>query len=199
MTAKLYFCVPSPLKKLVLALQSLKMSCFYFTFCSWSYKTTNKVSAWRNFSPATAKYVSGKRALRLCTLLAATSHFSVIIGQKMQLTGLENANNMRNATCADTQTSKKWPYCSFLYCDTGLMTTWNGHEKIYAERRNLIWQATAIKIWDCPLEHTLTKSTTACTNFFHKIAIIVAISFYGCMFFTLVCGVHISTTSVFGV
>ena len=63
MTAKLYFCVPSPLKKLVLALQSLKMSCFYFTFCSWSYKTTNKVSGWRNFSPATAKYVSGKRAL----------------------------------------------------------------------------------------------------------------------------------------
>ena len=63
MTAKLYFCVPSPLKKLVLALQSLKMSCFYFTFCSWSYKTTIKVSGWRNFSPATAKYVSGKRAL----------------------------------------------------------------------------------------------------------------------------------------
>ena len=63
MTAKLYFCVPSPLKKLVLALQSLKMSCFYFTFCSWSYKTTNKVSGWRNFSPATAKYVSGKRAI----------------------------------------------------------------------------------------------------------------------------------------
>ena len=63
MKAKLYFCVPSPLKKLVLALQSLKMSCFYFTFCSWSYKTTNKVSGWRNFSPATAKYVSGKRAL----------------------------------------------------------------------------------------------------------------------------------------
>ena len=64
MTAKLYFCVPSPLKKLVLALQSLKMSYFYFTFCSWSYKTTNKVSGWRNFSPATAKYVSGKRALK---------------------------------------------------------------------------------------------------------------------------------------
>ena len=63
MTAKLYFCVPSPLKKLVMALQSLKMSCFYFTFCSWSYKTTNKVSGWRNFSPATAKYVSGKRAV----------------------------------------------------------------------------------------------------------------------------------------
>ena len=68
MTAKLYFCVPSPLKKLVMALQSLKMSCFYFTFCSWSYKTTNKVSGWRNFSPATAKYVSGKRALSLVLL-----------------------------------------------------------------------------------------------------------------------------------
>ena len=84
MTAKLYFCVPSPLKKLVLALQSLKMFCFYFTFCSWSYKTTNKVSGWRNFSPATAKYVSGKRTeelhplaknleLRICLLSGSNS------------------------------------------------------------------------------------------------------------------------------
>ena len=35
----------------------------------------------------------------------------------MQLPGSENANNMRNAKCAGTQTSIDWPYCSFLYCD----------------------------------------------------------------------------------
>ena len=34
----------------------------------------------------------------------------------MQLTGWENANNMRNAKCTGTQTSMEWPYCSFLYC-----------------------------------------------------------------------------------
>ena len=34
----------------------------------------------------------------------------------MQLTGYENANNMRNVKCAGTQTSMEWPYCSFLYC-----------------------------------------------------------------------------------
>ena len=26
---------------------------------------------------------------------------------------------MRNATCAGTQTSMDWPYCSFLFCDNG--------------------------------------------------------------------------------
>ena len=41
----------------------------------------------------------------LCSLLAATSQFSVFIGQRMQL----NANNMRNAT--DAQTSNELPYC----------------------------------------------------------------------------------------
>ena len=34
----------------------------------------------------------------------------------MQLTGCRNGNEMRNATCADTQNSIEWPYCSFLYC-----------------------------------------------------------------------------------
>ena len=46
----------------------------------------------------------------LCSLLAATSQFRVYIdsiGQKIQLTGWENANNMRNATCADTQRHKR--------------------------------------------------------------------------------------------
>ena len=35
--------------------------------------------------------------LCLCSLLAATNQFSVVIGQKMQVTGWENANNMRYA------------------------------------------------------------------------------------------------------
>ena len=52
----------------------------------------------------------------LCSLLAATSQFSILTGQKMQLTGCHNGNEMRNATCVDTQISIEWPYCSFLYC-----------------------------------------------------------------------------------
>ena len=44
--------------------------------------------------------------LCLCSLLAATSQFSIPIGQKMQLTGWENANNVRNATCAASKTPK---------------------------------------------------------------------------------------------
>ena len=31
---------------------------------------------------------------------------------EMQLTGWDNAD-MRNVTCADTQTSIEWPYCPF--------------------------------------------------------------------------------------
>ena len=38
-----------------------------------------------------------------------------IIGQKMQFTGWDNANNMRNATRADTQTSIKCPYKSLYF------------------------------------------------------------------------------------
>ena len=52
----------------------------------------------------------------LCSLLAATSQFSILIGQKMQLTGCHNGNEMRNTTCVDTKISIEWPYCSFLYC-----------------------------------------------------------------------------------
>ena len=55
----------------------------------------------------------------LCSLLAATSQFSILIGQNLQLTGCRNGNEMRNATCADTQISIEWPYCSFLYCVSG--------------------------------------------------------------------------------
>ena len=60
--------------------------------------------------------------LCLCSLLAATSQFSVIIDQKMQLTDWENANSMRNATCVDTQTLDEWPYCSFLHCANWIKT-----------------------------------------------------------------------------
>ena len=49
----------------------------------------------------------------LCSLLTATSQFNILIGQNMQLTGCHNGNEMRNATCADTQISVEWPYCSF--------------------------------------------------------------------------------------
>ena len=48
----------------------------------------------------------------LCSLLAATSKFSILIGQKMQLTGCHNGNEMRNAICVDSKISIEWPYCS---------------------------------------------------------------------------------------
>ena len=35
---------------------------------------------------------------------------------------LAEINNMRNATCVDTQTSIEWPYCPFLYCDSKQMS-----------------------------------------------------------------------------
>ena len=35
----------------------------------------------------------------------------------MQLTGCHNGNEVRNATCVNSQISIEWPYCSFLYCD----------------------------------------------------------------------------------
>ena len=37
---------------------------------------------------------------------AATIQFSVLIRQEMQLTGCYNGNEMRNATCVETQPSK---------------------------------------------------------------------------------------------
>ena len=41
----------------------------------------------------------------LCSLPIATSQFSVLISQKIQVTGWNNGNDMRNETCANTQTS----------------------------------------------------------------------------------------------
>ena len=59
----------------------------------------------------------------LCSLLAATSQFSLLIGQNMQLTGCHNGNEMRNATCADTQIQLSGPTVHSLYCDymTGML------------------------------------------------------------------------------
>ena len=51
--------------------------------------------------------------LSLCSLLAATSQVSILIGQKMQLTGWHNDNEMHNTMCMDTQTSIEWLYCLF--------------------------------------------------------------------------------------
>ena len=42
----------------------------------------------------------------VCSLLAATSQFSILIAQSKQLTGCHNGNEMRNATCAASKTSK---------------------------------------------------------------------------------------------
>ena len=54
----------------------------------------------------------------LCSLLAANSQFSITIGQKMPLTGCDNANNVRNTTCAD---SMGGPNVQSLYCDIGFV------------------------------------------------------------------------------
>ena len=59
------------------------------------------------------------RSVALCSLLAAISQFSVLINQKMRLTGWRNSYDMRNTTSADTQTSIEWPYTVHsLCCDT---------------------------------------------------------------------------------
>ena len=55
----------------------------------------------------------------LCTLLAATSQFSFVIGQDMQLTGCHNGNEMRDATCADTKFQLNGPTVHSLYCASG--------------------------------------------------------------------------------
>ena len=65
MTAKLYFRIPSQLKKLSWPSSRWTFFRFYFIFCSWNQRTLNKFSCCQNFSPAAAKYVSGNRALDL--------------------------------------------------------------------------------------------------------------------------------------
>ena len=71
----------------------------------------------------------------------------------MQLTGWENANNMRNAKCAGTQISMEWPYCSFLYCEPGLQVFMkikrNYHVKKTKKTKGLYKekQGTLSKVW----------------------------------------------------
>ena len=61
----------------------------------------------------------------LCSLLAATSQFSLLIGPNMQLTGCHNGNEMRNATCVETQISNELPYCSFpILCSYHILDIW---------------------------------------------------------------------------
>ena len=54
-------------------------------------------------------------ALALCSFLAAASQFSILIGQKMQLTGWQNGKEMRIAICVETQTSISGPTVHSLY------------------------------------------------------------------------------------
>ena len=49
----------------------------------------------------------------LCSLLAATSQFSILIGQNMQLTGCHNGNEMRNTT---PKFQLSGPTVHSLYC-----------------------------------------------------------------------------------
>jgi hypothetical protein len=63
LTKKSFFYIHSPLKKFVLLLQLLKIFNFCLTFRWRRERTTNEHFRGRNFSPAAAKYVSGKRAL----------------------------------------------------------------------------------------------------------------------------------------
>jgi hypothetical protein len=63
LTKKSFFYIHLPLKKFVLLLQLLKIFNFCLTFRWRRERTTNELFRWRNFSPAAAKYVSGKRAL----------------------------------------------------------------------------------------------------------------------------------------
>jgi hypothetical protein len=71
LTKKSFFYIHSPLKKFVLLLQLLKIFNFCLTFRWRRERTTNELFRWRNFSPAAAKYVSGKRAL--CTTCLCTT------------------------------------------------------------------------------------------------------------------------------
>ena len=50
----------------------------------------------------------------LCSLLAVTSQFSILVGQNMQLTGCHNGNEMRNAWTPKFQLSV--PTGHSLYC-----------------------------------------------------------------------------------
>ena len=51
-------------------------------------------------------------------VMAPTSQFSVLIGQKLQLISWDNCNDVLNATCVDTQILLRGPTVHSLYYDT---------------------------------------------------------------------------------
>ena len=69
----------------------------------------------------------------LCSLLTATSQYNILIGQDTQLTGCHNGNEMRNATCADTQISLSGPTVHSLYCDSNKVTLHSLHAKCFTD------------------------------------------------------------------
>ena len=73
----------------------------------------------------------------LCSLLAATGQFSILIGQNMQLTGCHNGNEMRHAQTPKFQLSG--PTVHSLYC---------GYDRVEVENwlkakmsQNTFWNA----------------------------------------------------------
>ena len=81
-------------------------------------------------------------SLCLCSLLAATSQFSIPIGQKMQLTGWENANNVRNATCAASKISKvpTQDALLFIFYAMVLVAATDLKIQLILQENALIWQ-----------------------------------------------------------
>ena len=83
----------------------------------------------------------------LCSLLAATIRNSVVIGQKMQLTGCHNGNEMRNATCVAAKTSKVPTQVNLLL----FPILWLDITKIIFVTKNFL------KTFYIPWSHTLTN------------------------------------------
>ena len=75
-------------------------------------------------------------ALSLCSLLAANSQISVLIGQKMQLTGCDYGNDMRNAIGVARNVLLEWPYCSFpTLCPNSWLQIWEFRVGLRAIKR----------------------------------------------------------------
>ena len=53
--------------------------------------------------------------------ISAISQFSVLMGQKVQLTGSHNGNEMHDVIYMAEQTSVEWPHCHSPYCASGLI------------------------------------------------------------------------------
>ena len=76
----------------------------------------------------------------------------------MQLTCWENANTIRNATCANTQISNEWSYCSFLYCaQTDLCTSRDFAQLYFCFSPLLIFYLINEIHRFCYKKHVLTK------------------------------------------